>query len=68
MSIIFHVAANVRFDEKFKVSTIMNVNSTATILNIAKYMPNLKVILFLILITIYNINNITQKMYMIEDN
>jgi len=55
------VAANVRFDEKIKVSTIMNVNSTATILNIAKYMPNLKVILFLILITIYNINNITQQ-------
>ncbi|XP_011700623.1 PREDICTED: uncharacterized protein LOC105457578 [Wasmannia auropunctata] len=42
VSIIFHVAANVRFEEKFKVSTIINVNSTDTILNIAKRMPNLK--------------------------
>jgi len=38
----------------------MIVNSIATILNIAKYMLNLKVMLFLILIIIYNINNITQ--------
>jgi len=61
------VAANVRFDEKIKVSTIINVNSTATILNIAKYMPNLKVILFLILITILIIL-LNKKMYMTEDN
>jgi len=61
------VAANVRFDEKIKVSTIINVNSTATILNIAKYMPNLKVIFFLILITILIIL-FNKKIYMTEDN
>ncbi|XP_011706947.1 PREDICTED: putative fatty acyl-CoA reductase CG5065, partial [Wasmannia auropunctata] len=42
ISIIFHVAAIVRFQEKFKVPTIINVNSTDIILNIAKRMPNLK--------------------------
>ncbi|XP_025072855.1 putative fatty acyl-CoA reductase CG5065 [Pogonomyrmex barbatus] len=42
VSIIFHVAANVRFNESIKVSTIINVSSVDTILKIAKCMPNLK--------------------------
>jgi len=41
------MAANVRFDEEMKVSTTMNVKSTDTIMNIARYMPHLKVIFFL---------------------
>ncbi|XP_011707146.1 PREDICTED: putative fatty acyl-CoA reductase CG5065 [Wasmannia auropunctata] len=52
ISIIFHVAANVRFKEKIKVSTTINVNSTDIILNIAKRMPNLKVIFLLIIFKI----------------
>jgi len=43
---IFHVAANVRFEEKIKASTITNVKSTDTIMNIARYMPHLKVVFF----------------------
>ncbi|TGZ35771.1 fatty acyl-CoA reductase wat-like [Temnothorax longispinosus] len=42
VSIIFHVAANVRFIENIKTSTIININATATILKLAKLMPNLK--------------------------
>ncbi|TGZ48232.1 Fatty acyl-CoA reductase, partial [Temnothorax longispinosus] len=42
VSIIFHLAANVRFNENIKSSTIINVNATATILKLAKHMPNLK--------------------------
>jgi len=41
------VAANIRFLEKIKISIITNVKSTDIILNIAKYMSNLKVILLL---------------------
>ncbi|XP_071644754.1 fatty acyl-CoA reductase wat-like [Temnothorax longispinosus] len=42
VSIIFHLAANVRFNENIKSATIINVNATATILKLAKHMPNLK--------------------------
>ncbi|TGZ47496.1 Fatty acyl-CoA reductase, partial [Temnothorax longispinosus] len=42
VSIIFHIAANVRFNENIKTSTMINVNATATILKLAKRMPNLK--------------------------
>ncbi|TGZ49777.1 Fatty acyl-CoA reductase [Temnothorax longispinosus] len=42
VSIIFHLAANVRFNENIKSSTIINVNPTATILKLAKHMLNLK--------------------------
>ncbi|XP_071653071.1 putative fatty acyl-CoA reductase CG5065 isoform X3 [Temnothorax longispinosus] len=42
VSIIFHIAANVRFIENIKTSTIINVNATATILKLAKHMLNLK--------------------------
>jgi len=41
------MAANVRFEEKVKVSTIINVESADTIMNMARYMPHLKVIFFL---------------------
>jgi len=43
------VGANVRFEEEIKVSTVTNVQSVDTILNIARYMKNLKVIFSLIL-------------------
>ncbi|XP_036147070.1 fatty acyl-CoA reductase wat [Monomorium pharaonis] len=42
VSIIFHMAANVRFNEEIKVSTAANINATATILKLAKHMINLK--------------------------
>ncbi|XP_018052176.1 PREDICTED: fatty acyl-CoA reductase 1-like, partial [Atta colombica] len=44
VSIIFHVAANMQFYEKIKISTIINIDATATVLKLAKQMPNLKVI------------------------
>lgn len=46
VSIIFHVAASVRFDEEIKIATTVNIIATNVILNIAKRMPNLKVISF----------------------
>jgi len=57
------VAANIRFLEKIKISIITNVKATDIILNIAKCMSNLKVILLLnntlkiISTKHYNINN-----------
>ncbi|XP_011067886.1 PREDICTED: putative fatty acyl-CoA reductase CG5065 [Acromyrmex echinatior] len=44
VSIIFHTAANVKFYEKIKIATIVNIDATAIILKLAKHMPNLKVI------------------------
>lgn len=35
-----------RFDEEIKIATTINIMATNTILNIAKRMSNLKVILF----------------------
>ncbi|XP_011870261.1 PREDICTED: putative fatty acyl-CoA reductase CG5065 isoform X2 [Vollenhovia emeryi] len=42
VSIIFHLAANVRFKANIKTSTVVNVNAVGTILKLAKRMPNLK--------------------------
>ncbi|KMQ82297.1 fatty acyl- reductase, partial [Lasius niger] len=42
VSIVFHLAATVRFDEDIKTSAAINVIATNVILNIAKHMPNLK--------------------------
>ncbi|EGI66350.1 Putative fatty acyl-CoA reductase [Acromyrmex echinatior] len=42
VSIIFHMAANMQFYGKIKISTIVNIDATATILKLAKRMPNLK--------------------------
>ncbi|XP_012270704.1 fatty acyl-CoA reductase wat isoform X2 [Orussus abietinus] len=42
VSIVFHVAATVRFDEKLKLATAINIRSTGDILDICKYMPKLK--------------------------
>ncbi|CAL1688895.1 unnamed protein product [Lasius platythorax] len=42
VSVVFHLAATVRFDEDIKTSTAINVIATNVILDIAKHMPNLK--------------------------
>lgn len=43
--IIFHAAATVRFDEKLKLALAINVHGTRDVLNLAKEMLNLKVII-----------------------
>ncbi|TGZ56632.1 hypothetical protein DBV15_11842, partial [Temnothorax longispinosus] len=53
VSIIFHLAANVRFQEKIKSQIQTNIYATDTILRIAKLMPNLKS--FIYVSTIYAI-------------
>jgi len=63
------MAANVRFDEEMKVSTTMNVKSTDTIMNIARYMPHLKVIFFFVILNIILIMIISlNKRNVHEDN
>ncbi|CAL1688894.1 unnamed protein product [Lasius platythorax] len=42
VSVVFHLAATIRFDEDIKTSTAINVIATNVILDIAKHMPNLK--------------------------
>ncbi|KAL6437910.1 hypothetical protein ACFW04_004313 [Cataglyphis niger] len=42
VSIVFHLAATVRFDEKIKTSAMINIIATNVILDIAKHMLNLK--------------------------
>ncbi|XP_011165424.1 fatty acyl-CoA reductase wat [Solenopsis invicta] len=42
VSIIFHIAGNVRFTENIKTATTININAVDTILKLAKQMPNLK--------------------------
>ncbi|KAJ8688432.1 hypothetical protein QAD02_024227 [Eretmocerus hayati] len=42
VSIVFHVAATVRFDEKLKLAVAINVQSPRDILNLCKEMPQLK--------------------------
>lgn len=43
VSIVFHVAATVRFDEKLKLAVPINVRSTRDILTLCKEITNLKV-------------------------
>lgn len=43
VSIIFHVAASVRFDESIRDATIMNVRGTREVVELAKLMENLTV-------------------------
>jgi len=43
VSVVFHVAASVRFDEPIKDATIMNVRGTREVVQLAKQMKNLKV-------------------------
>lgn len=43
ISVIFHVAASVRFDEPIRDATIMNVRGTREVVQLAKQMKNLKV-------------------------
>ncbi|XP_047370398.1 fatty acyl-CoA reductase wat-like [Vespa velutina] len=42
VSIIFHVAATVKFNEKIKLATEINVGSVKDIINLSKEMPKLK--------------------------
>ncbi|XP_076391887.1 fatty acyl-CoA reductase wat-like [Megachile rotundata] len=42
VSIVFHVAATVRFDEKMKLAVPINVRSPKDIIHLCKEMPNLK--------------------------
>ncbi|KAI4478303.1 hypothetical protein M0804_011957 [Polistes exclamans] len=42
VSIVFHVAATVRFNEKLKLATMINVRSTNDLLEMCKSMPKLK--------------------------
>ncbi|XP_020296579.1 putative fatty acyl-CoA reductase CG5065, partial [Pseudomyrmex gracilis] len=46
VSIIFHVAATVRFDEEIHNLIILNVGSTKEILTLAKHMSNLQAFLY----------------------
>ena len=43
VSIVFHVAATVRFDEKLKLATAINVQSTSDVIDLCKDMQKLKV-------------------------
>jgi len=43
VSVIFHVAASVRFDEPIRDATIMNVRGTREVVQLAKQMKHLKV-------------------------
>lgn len=43
VTIVFHVAATVRFDEKMKLAVATNVRSSKDVLNLCKEIPNLKV-------------------------
>lgn len=42
VSVVFHVAASVRFDETIKDATIMNVRGTREVVQLAKNMKNIK--------------------------
>ncbi|KAJ8956341.1 hypothetical protein NQ318_015079 [Aromia moschata] len=42
VDIIFHVAATVRFDEKLKMATFINVRATRDMLRLARQIPHLK--------------------------
>lgn len=44
VNFIFHIAATVRFDEKIRQATYINVRATRDIITLAKQCKNLKVI------------------------
>ncbi|XP_025425522.1 putative fatty acyl-CoA reductase CG5065 [Sipha flava] len=45
VSVVFHVAASVRFDEPIRDATLMNVRGTREVVQLSKQMKNLKVFL-----------------------
>ncbi|XP_075158169.1 fatty acyl-CoA reductase wat-like [Haematobia irritans] len=45
VSIIFHVAATVRFDEDFKTSLLLNTRGTREMVKLAETLPNLKMLM-----------------------
>ncbi|KAG5307557.1 FACR1 reductase, partial [Pseudoatta argentina] len=64
VAIIFHIAANMQFYEKIKISTIVNIDATATIIELAKHMRNLKS--FIHVSTIYSnchVKHIEERLY-----
>ncbi|XP_011686382.1 PREDICTED: putative fatty acyl-CoA reductase CG5065 [Wasmannia auropunctata] len=64
VSIIFHVAANVRFYEKLKFHILVNVSATDTVLRIAKLMPNLKAFIYVSTIYVnFCVKNIEERVY-----
>jgi fatty acyl-CoA reductase len=48
VSIVFHAAASVRFDDTLKYATIMNARATREVMLLARNMKSLKVGLFII--------------------
>ncbi|XP_032686164.1 fatty acyl-CoA reductase wat-like isoform X3 [Odontomachus brunneus] len=59
VSIIFHLAATVRFNEDIKVAAKINVYGTYAILNLAKRMPNLKSFIHVSTITAHCLPTVT---------
>lgn len=53
ISIVFHVAATVRFDEKLKLAVEINVQSPRDMLNLCKEMPHLKVKSFKMIVNFF---------------
>lgn len=43
VSVVFHNAATVKFDEKLKVATTINAGGTLAVINLCKEIKNLKV-------------------------
>jgi len=44
VSVVFHAAATVRFDDPLKSAVLLNTRGTHEILKLSKEMPNLKVV------------------------
>ena len=69
VSVIFHAAATVRFDEELRKSLIMNVGGTRSIIDIAQKMLNLKALVHVS--TAYahcNNPSIDERFYRIHEN
>ncbi|XP_047098214.1 fatty acyl-CoA reductase wat-like [Schistocerca piceifrons] len=47
VSVVFHVAATVRFDADLRTATVTNVGSTCEVIALAKRMPNLKAFVYM---------------------
>ncbi|KAG5337723.1 FACR1 reductase, partial [Acromyrmex heyeri] len=64
VNIIFHIAANMQFYENLKISTILNIDATAAIIELAEHMRNLKS--FIHVSTIYSnchVKHIEERLY-----
>ncbi|XP_011706614.1 PREDICTED: fatty acyl-CoA reductase 1-like, partial [Wasmannia auropunctata] len=64
VSIIFHIAADIRFDQNIKISTQININGAITILKFAKHMPNLKSFIHVsTMYANYHVDHIEERFY-----